>query len=85
MFCGEDFDKFLTGVRAGADFADRGESGADPEFFFRFPGGRGGIGLAGFEVPCGAGIPFAGLAVLPGGAFLQEEFAPAVEDENVHR
>ena len=85
MLRGENLDEFLSGVRAGADFSDRGESGADPEFFFRFPRGGGGIGLAGFEVPCGTRIPFAGLAVLPGGAFLEEEFAPAVEDENVHR
>ena len=48
MLRGENLDEFLSGVRAGADFSDRGESGADPEFFFRFPRGGGGIGLAGF-------------------------------------
>ena len=85
MFCGENFDEFLTGVRAGADFADRGEVGADPEFFFCFPRGGGGISLAGFEVSRGARIPFAGLAVFPGGTFLQKEFTLAVEDQNVHR
>ena len=78
-----DFDEFLAGVGTGFDFAQRGERGTDAEFFFGFADGGGVVAFAGFEVAGGAGVPFGGFAVFPGGAFLQEQFAGLVEDENV--
>ena len=81
--CGEDFDEFLAGVGAGADFAEGRELRPDAEFFFGFADGAGFVAFAGFEMAGGAGVPFGGLAVFPGGALLQEEFAFLIEDENV--
>ena len=65
------------------DFAQRGERWTDAEFFFGFADGGGVVAFAGFEVAGGAGVPFGGLAVFPGGAFLQEQLAGLVEDEDV--
>ena len=83
MCRGENLDEFLSGIRAGADFAEELEIGADAEFFRGFAGRAGGVGFTGFEVSGGAGVPFGRLAVLPGAAFLQEQFAVPVEDEDV--
>ena len=81
---GVDLDKFLPGIRAGTDFADRGELRADPEFLFGLAGRANVVIFARFEVSGRAGVPFGWLAVFPCAAFLQEKFARVVENENVH-
>jgi len=80
-------DKFLTGFVAGIDTENPLWDAIqfDAKFLTCFPDGARIVVFAGIQMTRSGGIPGAGEIVLFHGAFLQEDFAFGIEDQNVNR
>ena len=79
----EDLDEFPAGAGGAGETSDGLQGGVDAQLLANLAGGGGGVGLAGVHVAGGAGVPEAGVFILPERAFLQEELALSVENEHV--
>ena len=80
-----ELNKLLLGSEAGADVADAlYRYIAQTEFFFKFASGTCVVVLSEIDVARGGGVPQAGRVVLACRALLHEDFAAAVQHNNVH-
>lgn len=83
---GIDPDKLPAGIRTGIEFELPGEDTGrevEVEFLAEFAAGTGVVVFAGVEVAGGAGVVAEWEGVFGGGTFLDEEFVPAVDEEDV--
>jgi len=78
--------KFLPRFFASINAQDAGGSAGevDAEFLMHFAESARIVILAAIDVPGSGGIPNAGVVVLFVRAFLEEEFSPGIEDEDVN-